>query len=168
MKFRYTVKKDDGDKIHNIICSSGFFREDEIDIAKELAEETYEKGQKEGYSFVFLEDKEHLAGYTCYGEIPCTIGSYDLYWIAVDNSKRNSGIGKKLLLETERMIAKKNGRKIYIETSNKELYKPTQQFYINNGYKVEVILKDFYNINDDKIIYSKEVSVLDIDKTKQL
>ncbi|MFA5480703.1 MAG: GNAT family N-acetyltransferase [Candidatus Muiribacteriota bacterium] len=158
IKFRHEVLESDIEKVYSIVKSTGFFREDEILIARELAEEAFSKGQKiSGYNFIFAEIDGEVAGYTCYGEIPCTIGSYDLYWIAVDNSRRGSGIGKLLMEKTEYEIKKINGRMIYIETSNKPLYEPTKKFYLSCNYKIEVILKDFYAPQDDKIIYSKKI-----------
>ena len=158
IKFRHEVLESDIEKVYSIVKSTGFFREDEILIARELAEEAFSKGQKiSGYNFIFAEIDGEVAGYTCYGEIPCTIGSYDLYWIAVDNSRRGSGIGKLLMEKTEHEIKKINGRMIYIETSNKPLYEPTKKFYLSCNYKIEVILKDFYAPQDDKIIYSKKI-----------
>ena len=46
-------------------------------------------------------------GYACYGPIAVTIGSYDLYWIAVDQSCQGKGLGKVLLAEAERLIGGK-------------------------------------------------------------
>ena len=42
-----------------------------------------------------------------------------------------------------------------IETSARELYRPTQRFYERCGYEAEARLKDFYAPGDSKIIYVK-------------
>ena len=35
-----------------------------------------------------------MIGYVCYGPIACTVGSFDLYWIAVDRRRaRGRGSG---------------------------------------------------------------------------
>ena len=47
-------------------------------------DERLEKGAASGYEFVIAEDDSSMVGYACFGEIPCTVGSYDLYWIVVD------------------------------------------------------------------------------------
>ena len=61
------------------------------------------------------------------------------------------------LKEAEKEIKRLGGRAIYIETSSKPLYKPTQKFYLDNGYRIEAILKDFYDLNDDKLIFTKQL-----------
>jgi ribosomal protein S18 acetylase RimI-like enzyme len=96
-------------------------------------------------------------GYTCYGPIGCTIGSYDLYWIIVDAQRQGRGLGRLLLDQTERIVRESGGRSVYIETSNRELYLPTRRFYEKCGYKVEAILPDYYDDGDDKVILRKRV-----------
>ena len=98
-------------------------------------------------------------GYTCYGLIACTLASYDLYWIAVEESHRGGGLGRVLLEESERRIKAVGGQRVYIETSNRAQYLPTRGFYLRCGYSEEAVLKDFYAPGDDKVIYSRAVSL---------
>jgi ribosomal protein S18 acetylase RimI-like enzyme len=98
-----------------------------------------------------------LVGYTCYGLIAATEGSYDLYWIAVEAARQRAGIGAAVLAETERLIRAAGGRRIYAETSGRSEYVPTRGFYERNGYAEEARLKDFYRPGDDKVIYVKAV-----------
>jgi len=153
--FRKGVRPDDADSVRKILDSTGFFRPDEIRVAVELVEETLEKGAESGYRFLFSELDGEAAGYACYGEIPCTIGSYDLYWIAVRNDFQKAGIGRQLLERTESAIAGLGGRAIYIETASCVKYQPTRNFYLRNGYQTAAVLKDFYSPGDDKVIFVK-------------
>jgi hypothetical protein len=66
--------------IREIASSTGFFREDEIRIAVELVEEWLAKGVASGYEFFFADIDGKPVAYSCYGLIPCTLHSYDLYW----------------------------------------------------------------------------------------
>ncbi|HBI80949.1 MAG TPA: N-acetyltransferase [Bacteroidales bacterium] len=145
----------DPENVREIVSSSGFFHDYEIPVAVELVQERIDKGESSGYHFVFADINGQTISYACFGPIPCTKNSYDLYWIATKNEFRGKGVGKVVLNEAERLIKKLGGKTIYIETSSKPLYIPTRKFYISNGYKVEAQLKDFYDINDDKIIFSK-------------
>ena len=156
--FRSEVRQEDPERVREIVVSTGFFRPDEVKVAVELAEVALKKGAGEGYNFLFAERNGAVAGYTCYGEIPCTIGSYDLYWIAVRNEFRRSGIGRQLLAHTESAIAGRGGRAVYIETASCEKYLPTRDFYSRNGYKTAAVLKDYYSPGDDKIIYVKTLA----------
>jgi ribosomal protein S18 acetylase RimI-like enzyme len=152
--FRQEPTKADIDNIRDIVTSTGFFLPHEIPVAVELVEERLEKGIESGYHFIFAEIEGQTIAYACYGEIPCTKGSYDLYWIATHNNYRAKGIGKMLLAEVEKQIVNIGGRVIYIETSSKQQYEPTRKFYENYGCKTEAILKDFYDRNDHKYLYS--------------
>ena len=70
---------------------------------------------------------------------------------------RSQGLGKALMKETERIISDIGGRRIYVETSSRNQYKPTHGFYESCGYKKEALLKDFYAEGDSKIMYSRSI-----------
>jgi GNAT superfamily N-acetyltransferase len=141
--------------VREIVASTGFFHGAEVDVAVELVHERLIKGDASGYFFLFAEIDGRTAGYACYGPIACTVGSYDLYWIAVHHQYQHHGIGRTLLLATERKIAEARGRRIYVETSSREQYQPTRNFYEHFAYRVEAVLPEFYAPGDGKVIYSK-------------
>lgn len=151
-------RPDDASAVHRILASSGFFHSHELDVAVELVRERLERGLASGYRFLFAEERGTLVGYTCYGEIACTRGSFDLYWIAVESARRGKGLGQWLLTETETAIAGLGGRRIYVETSSRELYAPTRAFYSRCGYVLEATLADFYAPGDSKLIYVRALS----------
>jgi GNAT superfamily N-acetyltransferase len=152
---RTDVRREDAAAVRRIVASSGFFSPAEIDVAVELVDERLAKGPASGYEFVFADVDGRTVGYACYGLIACTVASFDLYWIAVEESQRGSGLGRRLLEESERLIARAGGRRVYIETSNRAQYLPTRGFYLRCGYAEEAVLKDFYDLGDDKVIYGK-------------
>ena len=80
--FRQVICKEDIVSIHDILTSTGFFYREEIEIGVDLALDRLDRGAESGYSFLFADVSGRVAGYTCFGEIPCTFGSFDLYWIA--------------------------------------------------------------------------------------
>jgi ribosomal protein S18 acetylase RimI-like enzyme len=156
--FRENVLPGDYSAVRAIVASSGFFYDHEIEVAVELVDERLQKGLKSGYLFLFAEQEGRTIGYSCYGEIACTDGSYDLYWIAVHNDCRNQGIGKVLLQRTEALITGLKGRIIWVETSGQEKYISTRKFYLRSGYQEEAVLKGFYGPDDDKFIYVKRLA----------
>lgn len=154
--FRRDVRPDDVATVEHIIRSSGFFSEEEVQIAKELVQANLAQGEAaSGYSFVFLDVGGRTVGYSCWGPIGCTVRRYDMFWIAVEDGHRGKGYGKMLLERVEDEIAKAGGEKIYVETSSRQQYKPTRLFYGSNGYRIEAQLKDFYNWGDHKVIFTK-------------
>ncbi|MCF8368306.1 MAG: GNAT family N-acetyltransferase [Bacteroidales bacterium] len=159
MQFRSRLKKTDQDFIKEILDSSGFFYDYEIEIAIELLQENLAKGaEKSGYFFTIAEIDHIPVGYTCYGKTPGTIDSFDLYWIAVHQEYRGKGIGNRLMDLAVNDIAKRQGQNIWIETSSRELYKPTHLFYIKYGCEKIAELPDFYGPGDHKIIFRKKIS----------
>jgi ribosomal protein S18 acetylase RimI-like enzyme len=153
--YRQQIKHSDIASIADIVKSSGFFSAEEIDIAQELAEEKLTQPHDCSYQFLFAEQENRVFGYTCYGLIPATRASYDIYWIAVSSDMRGQGLGKLLMAQTEKLIHSLGGRQIYAETSSRDQYKSTHKFYENCGYHREAFLKNFYSEGDSKIIYSK-------------
>lgn len=158
MKFRESVYKKDAAIVRQIVASTGFFSDEEINIAEELVLERFQKGIDSGYYFIFAENEKQTLAYSCYGPIPGTKMSYDLYWIAVHNDFRGKGIGKQLLQLSEQAIYKLGGRRIYIETSSRDLYIPTREFYLSCQYKTDAILEDFYAPGDSKYIFVKKLA----------
>ncbi len=141
--------------ISSIIESSGFFSLQEVEVAVELARERREKGLSSGYHFLFVEKGGEVVGYTCFGPIPCTVHSFDIYWIAVTETLRGLGLGKELLQRSEESIMAMGGKRIYLETSSRAQYEPTHAFYRRCGYREAAVLEDFYSPGDHKIIFLK-------------
>jgi ribosomal protein S18 acetylase RimI-like enzyme len=137
------------------VASSEFFSAEEVGVAVELVEERLARGEASGYHFLFAEYDGVPVGYTCFGPIPCTAGSFDLYWIAVHNDLRGSGIGRGLLSESLRIMDWLGGVRVYVETSSRPQYGPTRTFYERSGFKKEAVLEDFYGRGDHKVIYTK-------------
>ena len=139
--------------VREIVVSSGFFSKAEIEVAVELVQVRLNKGIESGYHFLFAEEDKKVVGYSCFGPIPCTVESYDIYWIAVQEDLRRSGLGVELLKKVEEKIKEMGGKRIYVETSSREQYEPTRSFYSRCGYRKEATLKNFYSPGDDKVIY---------------
>jgi len=154
---RESVLPADVKAVREIVSSTGFFTPAEVDVAVELAQERLVRGAASGYSFIFADADGRAAGYSCYGPIACTVGSFDLYWIAVHRQFQARGLGKLLLGQTEERIRDAGGRRIYVETASRAQYDPTRRFYERCGYVCEAVLKDFYTPGDDKVVYSKPV-----------
>lgn len=157
--YREKIIASDIMSIEQLIKSVEFFTPEETDIAIELAQTSLIKEDSSGYYFLFakVNDNNNIVGYTCFGPIVGTMGSFDLYWIVVHRDFRGLGIGKKLLTGTESMIAKRGGKRIYIETSSRIQYEPARSFYRRCGYCEEAFLNDFYSPGDNKVIYVKAI-----------
>ena len=159
VNLRETVHAGDVESVREIVSSTGFFAGHEVDVAVELVQERLARGPASGYFFLFAELVGRTIAYACYGPIACTVGSYDLYWIAVHTDYQRHGLGKLLVHATEERIAQAGGRRVYIETSGRPQYEPTQRFYERCGYDAEAVLAEFYAPGDPKIVYSKALAL---------
>jgi ribosomal protein S18 acetylase RimI-like enzyme len=158
IRFRSEVRRTDVSAIEEIVSSTGFFNPAEIAVAVELAEERLSKGVASGYFFLFAEDETgHVLGYACYGPVPATETTFDLYWIAVLADRQRGGLGRQLLTRTEAAITAAGGLDVYIETSSRALYRPTQSFYAKAGYRLAAEFPDFYAAGDGKLVFVKRL-----------
>ena len=156
--YRQQVTPKDREAVGRLVRTTGFFSEEEVGIAAELVHERLAKGEASGYSFLFAEEEGHLLGYTCFGPIPGSVHSCDLYWIAVAPNAQGMGLGKKLMAGSERIMAERGTKRVYADTSSRPQYEPTRAFYRSCGYTQEACLTDFYAAGDGKVIFVKTLS----------
>lgn len=147
------LRRADRAEIERIVRSTGAFREDEVVVAMELVD----ADEAEGYRFVVAEVEGKVAGYACFGATPLTIGTWDLYWIAVDPAMQGGGIGRELMSAVENAVRAERGRMILIETGGKASYGATRHAYIAWGYREIARVANFYEPGDDKVIYQRRV-----------
>lgn len=153
--FRAVLEQGDAALVRHLAAATGFFSPSEVGVAVELVETALRDGAVSGYFFLFAQRGERTCGYTCFGPVPCTVHSFDLYWIVVDATFQGQGVGRRLLTQTEQIIHNAGGRRMYAETSSRAQYRPTRTFYRHTGFRQVARLKDFYAPGDSKIIYCK-------------
>jgi ribosomal protein S18 acetylase RimI-like enzyme len=152
---REEVRPGDPEAVRAVVAGTGFFSAAEVDIAGELVEERLHKGPGCGYAFVMADRGPDLLGYACYGQVPCSTVSWDLYWIAVAPAAQGTGLGRRLLAVVEERIAAAGGLACYAETSGRDLYAPTRAFYERTGYATAAVFPDFYAPGDAKYVFVK-------------
>lgn len=148
----------DRGRIEEITRAVGLFREDEIPVALEVFDEAVRVGPRgEPYSALGADVDGRLAGWICWGPTPCTLGTFDLYWMAVDPAVQGTGIGSALMAEMERRL---DGvaRLIVVETAGRAEYGATRRFYEARGYRAVATVPDFYAPGDDQVVFVKSVS----------
>jgi ribosomal protein S18 acetylase RimI-like enzyme len=147
----------DRGRIGDITRAVGLFREEEILVALEVFDEAVRNGPGNTYRVLGAEVDGRLAGWICWGPTPCTVGTYDLYWMAVDPRLQGTGIGTALMAEMERRLAG-IARLIVVETAGRPDYAPTRAFYESRGYRVAATIPEFYAPGDDQVVFVTRVS----------
>src|SRR5256712_7655146 len=82
-------------RLERLTRAAGLFREDEVAIAVELLDDSL-AGDGD-YRFLGAYEGDELVGYVCWGPVPGTAGTYDLYWLVVDPARQCSGVGTRLV-----------------------------------------------------------------------
>jgi GNAT superfamily N-acetyltransferase len=155
-RLRHLSAADRG-RIEEITRAVGLFRPDEIPVALEVFDEAVRAGPRaEPYSALGADVDGRVVGWVCWGPTPCTLGTYDLYWMAVDPALQGAGIGTALVLEMERRLVGL-ARLIIVETAGRSDYAATRRFYVGRGYQPTATIRDFYAPGDDQVVFVKRV-----------
>jgi D-alanine-D-alanine ligase len=148
-------KAEDRDEILRFTEATGHFRPGELTIAAEVLDDALLAGPQGHYqSYTFIKNNRP-AGWVAFGPTPCTIGTFDIYWIVVSPDFQRQGIGRALMEHAEQLIRAKDGRLLIIETSGAELYSATRGFYHAVGFQEKSCIPDFYAVGDPKVVYTK-------------
>jgi len=144
-------------RLVEILEATGVFAPAEIDVALEL----FDEGMRSAKSYELLgafDDQGALQGYACWGPTPCSEGGYDLYWIAVDPRAQGGGYGSAMMRAVEELLRTRGARLLVAETSSRDAYAQTREFYERGGYVERARVSGFYAVDDDRVIFSKQLA----------
>ena len=148
-----------GDKpaVKIILQTTPEFKPSEMVVAEEVIDSYLHDPTKSGYHILLAMIDSDVAGYVCYGTIPLTEGTWDIYWLAVAPDRQRRGIASALLTSAEDKIKGARGRMVLIETSSTSAYEKARSFYLHQGYEMISQIPDFYALGDDKLILRKRL-----------
>jgi ribosomal protein S18 acetylase RimI-like enzyme len=136
-----------------MFANNTIFGRHEVAVALEVFDASLVPGQQD-YESLGAEVEDRLVGWICWGPTPCTVGTYDMYWIAVDPSVHGAGLGSMLVAEMERRLIGR-ARLVVVETGGREEYDATRGFYLARGYEEVARIRDFYAPGDDQVVFVK-------------
>jgi GNAT superfamily N-acetyltransferase len=149
----------DREPLEKLIRATEFFNPEEIEVALELVDDRLANGEASHYRFLVAELEGQVVGYACWGPIPGTVASADLYWIVIHPQFQGKKIGAALLQDAEKWMASAGRTRVYVETSTRPQYLPTRAFYAACGYQLAVELADFYAPGDGKAVFLKVLAL---------
>jgi ribosomal protein S18 acetylase RimI-like enzyme len=155
--YREQVKPTDVRDVRMITSSTASFAEVDLDVAAELVGDRLALGDESGYHFVFAERSGKAIGFVCYGPIPATKDSFEVFWISVMDSFRGMGIGRRLMEIAEDKSKAMGGKRLWVETSSRGPFDKTREFYASCDYRKEAVLKNYFGENDSKVLFVKEL-----------
>jgi GNAT superfamily N-acetyltransferase len=151
------LRAGDRPSIARILESSGAFQDHEVAIGLELVDESLDPGPSTDYAWFLAERDGRVVGFACYGPVPLTVGTYDLYWIAVEPEARGSGVAARLDDAVTAAVRGLGGRWLLAETSSTAPYGPAHAFYARRGYHLLERIEDFYRPGDDRLTFGKRL-----------
>jgi GNAT superfamily N-acetyltransferase len=152
------IEADDRAAVRSLIHGTGSFKSHEVDVAMELVDIALtRRGQDDYHPYVLEEEDGTVAAYACFGKNPMTRATFDLYWLATRADRMGKGYGRKIVAFVEEEVKRRGGRLLVIETSSKESYGTTREFYLKIGCTLAATLPDYYDDGDDKLIYLKRI-----------
>ncbi len=103
------------------------------------------------------EDDGEAIGFCYAAPEVLTEGTWNMLAIAVLPSKQGSGKGGAIVAELENQLLKQGHRVLIADTSGKDDFTQTREFYRKNGYTEEARIRDFWAAGDDKIVFWKSL-----------
>ncbi|HSD64768.1 MAG TPA: GNAT family N-acetyltransferase [Ignavibacteriaceae bacterium] len=149
------LKLGDSEKLEAMLRKIPNFNSREIEVAMELINIAESNPAQKDYNIYVFENDGKVFGYHCTGKRPLTDAVYDLYWIAADPEATVKGIGKKLLEHAEEFVRQSSGRWLIAETSSRQSYTRTRNFYLRNNYSIVAEINDFYSAGDNLVVFGK-------------
>ena len=153
------LQQKDRTRLQSILISTRFFTPEEVEVAMEVIDIVLTDPNQRDYKIdCMVDDQDQAIGYICYGPVPLTQSTFDLYWIAVDPTFQGEGIGSKLLDFLEKNLRDMGGRMILADTSSISQYERTQRFYLKEGFQEVARVPDYYSPSNDRITYCKRLN----------
>lgn len=87
-----------------------------------------------------------------------TEATWNMKAIAVHASRQGEGIGSAIVRFLEEELQARGCRILIADTSGKDEFASTREFYARNGYIEEARIRNFWAAGDDKIIFWKSLT----------
>ena len=145
---------DDRATVIAMLQAANVFRAEEIVMAEEVFDDALCAGERGHYQSFVLTWEGNAIGWICFGAIPGTLSSHDIYWLVIHPHFMRRGFGSTLISFATDQIRMRGGCQVFVETSNNPLYKTARKFYERHGFAIAGQIPNFYGPEDDKLIYA--------------
>ncbi len=148
------VEKEDIPVLKQVLDSSELFPSYLLD---DMINDYLNNEQSTDIWFTTIQDEKPVSIGYCAPE-RLTEGTYNLYAIAVHKNQQGKGIGKMMMEYIENELRKNGNRILIVETSGKPEFELTREFYKKCNYTKQAVIPEFYEEDDDKIIFWKKLT----------
>lgn len=148
------VEPSDIKNILIMLQSSGYFDESAILHVSQRLKAYF---SWESDDLWFIAEKDGLAGIGyCAPEVMAN-NVWNLLMLWITPSQQRKGIGSALVDRIEMELRKKQTRLLLVETSSLDDFHPARSFYTKQRFISEAIIRNYYDINEDKVILIKDL-----------
>lgn len=148
------VKPKDVEALKQVLDSSGLFPSGLLD---DMISDYFNNPSSNDIWFTKVENDRPVSIAYCAPE-KFTVGTYNLYAIAVRKDYQGKGIGGEMMNYIEGLLRKKGHRILLVETSGSPEFELTRKFYHKCNYTKEATIREFWNEGDDKVVFWKKLS----------
>jgi GNAT superfamily N-acetyltransferase len=134
---------------------TGVFSALDVEVLRDVLDDYHAENQALGHHAVTAEEGGRILGFAYFAPAPRTDRTWYLWWIVVGKQIQATGLGGRMLRHVEETIRSQHGRLLFLETSSLPSYELTRRFYLKNGYQVAAVLKDYYALGNDMVVFSK-------------
>lgn len=154
MEIRPIVHADISPLLH-MLEHSGEFDEDGLAYVNETLAAHLDEGSDAVWYYA---DSGGFAGVIyCAPEVMAN-GVWNALMIWIDAVHQRRGVGSALLHRLESDLAEKKARLLMVETSSLEAFIAPRPFYVRQGFTEAARINDYYDVNEDKLIFIKALS----------
>ena len=157
LTYRDHITMADWPAIRALVLKTGVFNEREVEGVRELMDDTVNRPTWGNYRFWVAQDGATITGFTCVSPIHGTPDRYDMYWLAVHPDFHGHGCASRLVALAIDGVRAQGGKKMYVETSTRDVYEAARKFYLAAGFALEGTLPDYYADGDGKAIFAKRL-----------
>lgn len=105
----------------------------------------------------FSAEQEGFAGIAYCAPEVMTNDVWNLLMLWISPAHQRQGVGNALIKQIEKELRNKHVRLLLVETSSLIDFSAARAFYSKQGFIREATIRNYYAINDDKVIFTKDM-----------
>ncbi|MDU6686944.1 ribosomal-protein-alanine N-acetyltransferase [Phytobacter ursingii] len=105
----------------------------------------------------FSAEQEGFAGIAYCAPEVMTNDVWNLLMLWISPAHQRQGVGNALIKQIEKELRNKHARLLLVETSSLIDFSAARAFYSKQGFIREATIRNYYAINDDKVIFIKDM-----------
>lgn len=149
------IQANDIEELKKVCDSSGLFPSEYLD---EMVSDYFNNSDTQDIWFTYIDNKKPVAIGYCVPE-KFTNETYNLLAIGVSQDTQRKGIASQMMKYIEQLLKNKGGRILIVETSSDDAQIGARKLYQKIGYTQEAVIRDFWNVGEDKIVFWKRLSI---------